>query len=511
MSTNTPTAQEWASLHFEVRQGQWSGFHRSFRQLHGRGDRHQIWEIWVDGDRYFTRHGKLGGKLQETNKVGKAKNVGQANELTPEMDAIAEARRLARKKWDFEGYDEFVGDINVDNRSAGTDAEGNKILPSVPHLLSSLPGSFCMYKPQNNMIEDCKALTEKALKGECFYTLKRNGLAMWVVVGGSGEVTMYSRRNRPSHKNEGPTEQADGTLTFDEVVPWTNRFPHLVAAVKALNLLPYSMMACELVSSEGDEKKHFAHVQGVEKSLTPAAIEKQEKNGKLALYWWDIPFYGGQDLVTHQPVGYRYNLIQEFTNGLRASRPDLKDIITPVQLMTFHNPNKAIEYAKEHNLEGFVVVDPEGVYGDRGWNLKGKPDRPRKFCAKLKPYWEDDFVAMWDPENNIGTYGKGKHEQGKQVTLPSGEVVRHGGLGSVGLFQYNHDASELVYISDCSSGMSYEFQASLSAKDFPFVCEIKYFDRSYTSAGDPTDALTFPVFVRPRTDKKPEECISDQL
>lgn len=510
MSTNsTPSAQEWACLYFETRQGQWNGFLRSFRQLHGRGDRQNIWSIWVEGDRYFTQHGKLGGKMQETSKKGKAKNVGQANELTPEQDALSEARRLARKKWDFEGYDEFVGEENVDKRGGGQDFWGNRILPSIPHLLSSLPGSFSLFKPQNN-IDDCKTLQETVDANNALYGVKRNGLAFWFIVGGDGDVLIYSRRNRPSHKNEDTLENADGTLSYDNVIPWNNRFMHLVDAVQQMELPPYSMLACEMVSMEGDEKRHFAHVQSVVKSLTPVAIEKQKKLGNLGLYIWDIPFYGGHDFVRYQTVGYRYKIIQDITQQLQIRRPDIADYVSPVQLMTFHDNEEAIAYAKEHGLEGFVVVDPDGVYGDRGWNLKGKPDRPGKFCAKLKPYWEDDFIAMWDPENKHGTYGKGKHELGKTVTLPNKDEVVHGGVGSVGLFQYNK-AGELVYIADCSSGMSYEFQAHLSAGSFPFVCEIKYFGRSYISEGEKTNALSHPVFLRHRTDKDAEECISDKL
>lgn len=510
MSTNsTPSAQEWASLHFETRQGQWSGFLRSFRQLHGRGTKQNVWSIWVDGDRYFTQHGKLGGKMQETSKQGKAKNVGHTNELTPEQDALAEARRLARKKWDFEGYDEFVGEENVDKRGGGHDAEGKPILPSIPHLLSSLPGSFSLYKPQNN-IDDCATLLEKSSRGDVLYGLKRNGLAMWFIVDGGGKVNIYSRRNRIAHKNEEAFEKDDGTLSYDNVIPWNNRFPHLVDAVTQLGLPPYTFLACELVSTEGDEKHHFAHVQSVVKSLTPVAIDKQKKKGKLGLYIWDIPFWGGEDWVWHQPVSYRYRIIQEITSNLRTRRPDIADYVQPIELLSFRHNKEALAYAKEHNLEGFVVIDPDGVYGDRAWNLKGKPDRPGKFCAKLKPFWEDDFIAYWAPENKHGTYGKGKHEQGKTVTLPDKSEVVHGGCGSVGLFQYNK-AGELVYIADCSSGMSYEFQAHLCGASFPFVCEIKYFDRSYISEGGKTNAISHPVFIRHRTDKTAEECINDKL
>jgi hypothetical protein len=508
-------AKYWAGLHFEQRQSIWNGFHRTFRQLHGRNDRPQVWEIWVDKDRYYTRHGLLGGKMQETSKLGKYKNQGKSNEITPEQDALAEARRLTRKKWDFEGYDEFTGEVNIDQRS-GT--------PSIPHLLSSLPGSFSMYKPQNSL-DSAPKLLKKANENRVWYALKRNGLAFWVVIDSQKNVQMYSRRNRPTHKDEGPRENLDGTLDYSTFIPWTVRFSHLVGAVSLLELPPNTMLCCELVHPEGDTKRHFSHVQGVEKSLTPRALELQAESGYLGLYCWDIPFWDGQDLVRTSPVGSRYKLINDVFDAqkLREMSTDIaqklkshgasmpSDWVKPVLSNLFPGGlDSAVAHAKEKDLEGWVVVDPEGVYGDKGWNLKGKPDRPSSFCAKLKPWYEDDFVAVFDPVNKWGTWGKGRHEKGKTVTLPNGNTVIHGGIGSVGLGQYNSNG-DLVYICDCSSGMEYEYQAQLRPEHFPQVWEVKYVERSYQSDGDDTNALTFPGLVRVREDKSPEECVNPQL
>lgn len=488
------TTIDQSTLHFEHRQLIWDGTKRTFRQLHGRQDRPNIWEIWVEGERYFTRHGLLGGVAQETSKVGKVKNKGKINELSPRADALAEARRLCRKKYDFEGYDEFVGDRNIDLRSGK---------PSVPHLLSSLPGSFSLYKPANNLLE-ASTLLKKAQAGKALYTTKRNGMAVWIVVDHSKNVKIYSRRNRPWHKDEGPEEREDGTLDYSKIIYLATRYPHLVATIQRMNLPANTMLACELVHMEGDTKEHFAHVQSVEKSLTPVAIEKQQKGGWLGLYCWDIPFWEGEDWVSKYQVKDRYDHIHLVCASL------VQDWIRPIQYQKFVTTDQAIKHAKKQDLEGWVVVDPEGIYGDKGWNMKGKPDRPATFCAKLKPWFEDDFVVMWDPTKKWGTLGKGKHEKDKLVELPNGTKVKHGGVGSVGLFQYN-GKRELVYICDCSSGMDYEFQANLRPTAFPFVAEVKYVDRSYIADGDDTNALTFPGFVRYRADKSPEECTNEKL
>jgi len=488
-----------SNLHFEHRQFIWEGAKRTFRQLHGRQDRPNIWEIWVEGDRYFTRHGLLGGVMQETSKVGKVKNKGKINEISPCADALAEARRLCRKKYDFEGYDEFVEDSNIDHRNG---------VPSIPHLLANLPGNFSLYKPANNLLET-RELLKKAEEGKVVYALKRNGMAVWIVIDNSRNVQMYSRRNRPWHKDEGPVEREDGTLDYSRVIPLSQRYPKLIETVRSLNLPRNTMLACELVNMKGDTKSHFAHVQSVEKSLTPVAIEKQLMGGWLGLYCWDIPFWEGDDWVSKYPVMDRYDHIKLLLDKSN------QEWIKPVSYRQFKSTEDAIAHAKQKGFEGWVVVDPEGIYGDKGWNLKGKPDRPSSYCAKLKPWFEDDFVVQWNPDKKWGTLGKGKHEKGKLVTLPgrigSAQVqVTHNGVGSVGLFQYN-SKRELVYICDCSSGMDYEFQALLQPDSFPFVAEIKFVDRSYISEGDDTNALTFPGFVRYRDDKRPEECINENL
>lgn len=499
----TAVPDDWSQIHFEVRQAQWTGVLRQFRQLNGRADRPTVWEIWVEGDRYFTRHGLLGGKMQETSKQGKAKNEGRSNALSPAQDALAEARRLCRKKWDFEGFDEFVGDENLDNRALTGEVK-------IPWLLEDLPGSFCLYKPQNN-IEGCKGLLKKAEAGGVLYTLKRNGLAMWVVVDVAGAIHLYSRRNRKSHKDEGPKEQADGTLAYDTVIPWTARFPHLVRAVQALNLPPHTMLAVELVHPGGDTKAHFAHVESVEQSLTPRALALQQDRGWLGLYWWDVPFYEGKDLVSTRSVRQRYSLLTQLRDlAVVNDTTGASGWIQPIRILDFRSVEDAVAYAKTHHLEGWVVVDPDGIYGDQGWNLKGKPDRPGAFCAKAKPWYEDDFVLLWNPAEKWGTWGKGRHEPGKTVTLPSGESVVHGGVGSVGLGQYN-EHGELVYISDCSSGLSYEVQAQLTSQSFPLVAEVAYTERSFIHEGDATNALTFAKVLRLRTDKAPSECVLPAL
>ncbi len=67
------------------------------------------WTVWADDGKVFTRHGQLGGKLQESpGKAAKAKNIGRSNETTPVEQAEKEAEAAYRKRIDRNGYREDI-------------------------------------------------------------------------------------------------------------------------------------------------------------------------------------------------------------------------------------------------------------------------------------------------------------------------------------------------------------------------------------------------------------------
>jgi len=72
----------------------------------------QIWDIIVDGDKYFTRYGQLNGLIQETKPtVALPTNVGRSNERNGEEQAEFEAAAIHKKKIE-SGYCENVKDID---------------------------------------------------------------------------------------------------------------------------------------------------------------------------------------------------------------------------------------------------------------------------------------------------------------------------------------------------------------------------------------------------------------
>lgn len=63
------------------------------RSLYGKDSKGElrIWSIYTDGADVVVKHGKLGGKIQEKRYATEPKNVGKANETTPEGQAVLEA------------------------------------------------------------------------------------------------------------------------------------------------------------------------------------------------------------------------------------------------------------------------------------------------------------------------------------------------------------------------------------------------------------------------------------
>jgi len=75
----------------------------------------QTWQIFIDGDSFFTREGILGGKITQSKPTKcKAKSIGRVNETTPEQQAVKEAKSKIDKKLKH-GYTEDIDEIdNVD-------------------------------------------------------------------------------------------------------------------------------------------------------------------------------------------------------------------------------------------------------------------------------------------------------------------------------------------------------------------------------------------------------------
>lgn len=105
------------------------------------------WDMVIEGNRYWAEYGQVGGKIQaDTPTVCEGKNIGRANETTPEEQALSEARAKHKKQIDMRGYVEDIGDVDKTSFSPMLahpfDKYGHK-LPDKVEVSAKLDGLRC--------------------------------------------------------------------------------------------------------------------------------------------------------------------------------------------------------------------------------------------------------------------------------------------------------------------------------------------------------------------------------
>jgi ATP-dependent DNA ligase len=115
---------------------------------------------------------------------------------------------------------------------------------------------------------------------------------------------------------------------------------------------------------------------------------------------------------------------------------------------------------------------------------------------------EDDFVCFFDPDNGtkerpLGTWGTGKNT---------------GKVGTMSLYQYGEDSSEMIYICEVGTGLTDKQRGEMTDPElYPLVAEVRFQARKFISEGAKSNALTHPRIVRFREDKGTPECFNDKL
>jgi hypothetical protein len=451
---------------FDERNAGWKGIpSREFRQIQTRSSSPRVWSVQVEGRNITTVWGQLGGAMQVANEIANGVNIGKKNEVSPEDYALYLGREKCRKKH-WEGYREI-------------DAQGNFLDQHVAEVdFDNPPLNLCFWKPDNS---PGAGILKKAEAKKVIYVRKMNGLMFCAWSNSKGQVFLTSRKMLRQQDDEVGTNYT-----------WNDRFPHLI---QAMEMPPRSLILGELIAFDKNNRDNLHTIESYTKSLTPRALEDQAKNGWAWFYMWGVAFWDGQNFVSDVPLGAQYELItSKFANKFPIIHPQ---IVKPGQYEGFETPAHFRKLAEQWGWEGFVMVDPDAPLGDRGMNFKGKPDRPGKVAAKVKPEYEDDFVVFWDPEKGYGEYSTKGRYGGK-------------GMESACLYQYN-SKGELIYIANCGSGLTEEMKTNAHPSQFPQVWKIKYTERRYQSDGDKTNALDHPRLDSPRTDKKPDECINPKL
>ncbi len=444
---------------------------REFRKTTGRNLRPNIWYIEVNGDTVITRWGLLDGAIQETRDIpGSCGVLGHADYQTPEEYAVFCMERDIRKKKET-GYIEYIN-------CKPTEKVINFIDFSKP-----LPKNLTFCKPKTS-ISDKKL---SAIKHP-IWTQKRDGMMHVAVKTDKWEI--YSRRMDLA----------------------TEKFPHIIHSLNLLKVPNNTILLGEIVLLE-DGIDNFKAVSRICRSDPDLALSYQGlkkgniKIGLAKFYVFDIAFYGGEDLIRNKTVGSRIRKLRDifyqfgnlkigmgFLSTLETHKKENK--IRENMLKKYHiaplkifktSPQADLELAKKIKAEGFVVVDGDAIYGDKGYSFDGKAQRPNGVW-KRKPKYEDEFII---------------------VDIYEGSGRNRGKLGGFVLEQYHQD--KRISCGKCGGGFTDEHRIEFWDNKKSYIGKTAKIE--FDSRQPPKDgayAVRFPVF-KGWSDKTPEECVAQGL
>lgn len=457
----------------------------------------RVWEIKVEGEWVTINHFWEGSnKVQTTSRAGEAKNINKANEVTREEDALNWAERQIELKTR-KGYREVHP---VTKKYLSTD---NLVTGKID--FSNLARELRFYKPQNNLTAKLKKLLETWKAGAA---RKRDGVMGTYVIDGKNIHKLYSSSMATTQKDE-------TRLLLD-------RYPNVEWAMKQLRFLsPNTIFLGEICcvgaggfsDDQGFDVDNLDLVNGVRGGLTESALELQAHEGYLGFCIWDIAFWGGECLPQVMPTRERFQkirdvILQEDTGYLTF--PEYCEVNSETGVIEVYSPagdfhidpsqhpdcsyeKLLLDFAKDQDWEGWVVVDPESTYGEKTYNFRGSPERP-VVCGKLKPLLEADFVVRWDPDDTLGGGKIGKRGKGKKSK----------GVGSVQAYLVHHDGREIP-VGLVGGGLEDEDVIRFAdPKLYPMVWKVEF--ASWTKSG----SLQFSRFDRERDDKRIDECSVEQ-
>lgn len=405
----------------------------------------KVWRCFIaDGTTIVTKWGLQGAKEQETRDPMKSRGKeGTKAYKTPDVVAVEEFNRRVKKKQD-EGYVGDKGDI-----AGSVIAGGNTPVVSTSSLqLATLdfnnpPKSFAPAKPLNSI--DPKELIAMEQAGRLMLQRKRDGMRHFIFFG-SDRVQIFTRR----------MENASGQFTT--VIEQLDSYRTQLAG---------TVLDAEFIVDK-DGADSFVDVASICRSGDAKAQERLRYVKGWSFMVFDALYVKGHETF-RKPYRDRHDLVKAIVLGMAgAGIAGLE----PVEVLCMSMAD-ALEQVKKNKWEGLVAWEADKATVVQ---LNGKPKRIN--CAKVKPLLEDDFVSTG-------------YELGNGA---NSDVV-----GALLINQYID--GKLTAVGKVGTGFSQAQRKEALGWKFPCVVQVEFSERT------PDGSLRFPVFVRKRDDKAPEECV----
>lgn len=433
--------------------------------------KYRVWTIEVEGDLISTTHGWLGGAIQKTEDI-----PGPSSRETAEERALSRAETLINNKLNKGYYECEPGTNNIIGERPKTSIDFSTAPPDGFEVFKPKP----MPKPGSSEYDRMMKVVKN---GSVAITRKYNGMKHILMRMNDGKLRLFTRR-------------------MEEC---TSHYPELIKEFEIRGIPPKTLLTLELYCKKQDGKgEDFKAMQSLSRSLPERAVRMQEENPMIIpfaaviapVYWGGIPLIRDSKVINW--LSFMYSRLDFQNNKKMYGR------VHSIQTL-FCSFDKAIEKIQTDNMEGLVVYDGDSCFGEKAFNFRGKPERTD--CWKQKPIFEDDFIAIFDPN------GFQKEEYSRGGSYGSGKNMKR--PKSLALFQYNKDHN-LIYICNVGTGLDDatrdEIANAVEQKGYwSSVVSVEYAERKYKSNGDKTNALTFPSLQKIHEDKNKQECINENL
>ena len=399
--------------------------------------------------------GLEGHKMQDSTKKVVGKNIGRANETTPNEQAVLDATAIATKKIT-QGY------RDVDDTEAQAESEVFSFDP--------IPESFAPSKPIN---DPPKGVTFSSGYEKYFSERKNDGANLWKVTrldGGEDFYTRGAKRITDIVKGVLPLE----TFLSDSVEP------------------PGSLVSVEFICYDKNGRECAKDLRGIvnDRTSNEKALARYDlltsKGYTFAIKAFDVLFWNSKNVCDKE-----YFERRELLHSLWEDHPGYRSVA-----FTTLTP-EIIQKAHDQGWEGFILRNLTGDDSKVKVTMNGKPKRAGAW--KFKFQHTDDYVVTHIQVGNGGRL-KGKLAQFKLAKYDdSANLVDicWAGPGTLTTEELDALAEELFPGKDLTT-----WEPKVPVEVDHFCVEVKFSKKQ-----PETNALEHPVLMATRPDKPLKECL----